>query len=95
MTVSCGHPPKHTRSYEKGALCSKVHASVLTYGAEPRSYAFPTTPWFEVLAGKLGALIGDQVARRDACGMDGAPQKSTHRFRSWFSEEKRDAHDPP
>ena len=70
-------------------------AAVLTDCAEPRSYTFPTTPWLEVLACKLGALIGDQVAGRDARGMDGAAQKGSHRFRGWFSEEKRDTHDPP
>ena len=70
-------------------------AAVLTDGAEPRAYALPPAPWLEFLACKLGALIGDQVAGRDACGMDGAAQKGTHRVRSWLSEEKRNAHDPP
>ena len=70
-------------------------AAVLTDGAEPRAYALLLAPWFEFLACKLGALIGDQVAGRDACGMDGAAQKGTHRLRSCLSGEKRDAHDPP
>jgi len=68
---------------------------VLADGAESRAYAFPLAPWCEFVARELGALIGDQVAGRDACGMDGAAQKGTHRFRSWLSEEERNTHDPP
>ena len=81
MTVSCGHPPKHTRSYEKGALCSKVHAAMFADRSEPRQDIHILAPLFlEVLAIELAALVDNQVLGFDLLKADNPVQSCRYLF---------------